>query len=103
MLESFTPRAGLLGPYLSLPTRLPSQSCYDVHLSHAMLWSSRETQLICHQMALDGVALKAFREDIQGEVLSSWSQCGSSVRIKCLTVTLNKNDSLKKSKYCLTF
>ena len=54
-------------------------------------------------MALDGVALKAFREDIQGEVLSSWSQCGSSVRIKCLTVTLNKNDSLKKSKYCLTF
>ena len=101
MLESFTPYGGLLGPYLSPPTF--SQSWYDVHLSHTMLWSSRETQLICCQMALDRVALKAFREDVQGEVLSSWSQCSSSVHIKCLTVTLNKNDILKKSKYCLTF
>lgn len=99
-LESFIPCGGLLNPTSPHP---PTQSCYDVHLSHAVLWFRRETQLICHQIALDRVVLKAFRADVQGEVLSSWSQRGSSVCIKCLTVTLNKNDILNKSKYCLTF
>lgn len=100
VLESVIPCGGLLSPYPSSPH---TQSCYDVHLSHVVLWFSRETQLICRQIAPDRVVLKAFRVDVQGEVLSSWSQGGSSVYITCLTVTLNKNDTLNKSKYSLTF
>lgn len=100
VLESFIPCGRLLSPYLP---HLPTQSCYDIHLSHAVLWFGREKQLICHQIAPDRVVLKAFRADVQREVLSSWSQGGSSVCIKCPTVILNKNDILNKSKYCLTF
>lgn len=65
--------------------------------------SSRGMQLICSQIVPDREILKAFRLDVKEEILSLQSLLSPSICIKRLTVTLNRNDILKKTACCLTF
>lgn len=60
-------------------------------------------QLICSQIVPDREILKAFRGDVKEEILSLQSLLRLSIHFKCLTVTLNRNDILQKTKCCLTF
>lgn len=64
---------------------------------------SRGMQLIRSQIVADREILKAFRVDVKEEILSLPSPLSPSICIKCLTVALNRNDILKKTKCCLTF
>lgn len=64
---------------------------------------ARGMQLICSQMGPDREILKAFRLDVKKETLSLQSLLSPSICIKRLRVTLNRNDTLKKTKCCLTF
>lgn len=76
---------------------------FPVIFPYSKFCRSRGMQLIRSQIVADREILKAFRVDVKEEILSLPSPLSPSICIKCLTVALNRNDILKKTKCCLTF